>query len=408
METIKNIGKEILVYIKPFFIWITLAAVMGILGGVLGTVFHKCLEVVTDVRSHNAWIILLLPLAGVLITGIYRAFRSEGKLNTNRILEAADSGECVPVVLAPLIFVSTIVTHLFGGSAGREGAALQLGGSVGYNLGRLLKLNKSDLRIIVMAGMSSFFSSMFGAPLTAAIFALEVVRVGYVHHRGFMPCILSSVIAYEISKKMGTTGVRFDVLIPQISSDVVIKIVILGVLCALVSILFCVAIKKTSVLLHKFFHNSYLRAVTGALVVVGLTVALRTTDYNGAGMEVIARAMSGNAEPLAFLLKIIFTAITIAAGFKGGEIVPTLFIGATFGCMAGGILGMDAGFAASIGFVALFCGVTNCPLASIALALEVFGAEGILIYAIVSAVSFMMSGNFSLYTSQKILTSKLS
>lgn len=408
METIKKFSKETLVYIKPFFIWIALALVMGLLGGVLGAAFHKCLEIVTDVRSHNTWIILLLPLAGVLITAIYKAFRSEGKLNTNRILEAADSGERVPIVLAPLIFVGTIITHLFGGSAGREGAALQLGGSIGYNVGRILKLDKSDLRIIVMAGMSSFFSSMFGAPLTAAIFALEVVRVGYVHHYGFMPCILSSVIAYEISTRLGTAGVRFDVLVPQISSGLVIKIIILGVLCALVSILFCVAIKKTSVWLHRLFHNSYLRTVTGALFVVVLTVLLRTTDYNGAGMEVITRAMDGSAEPLAFLIKIIFTAITIAAGFKGGEIVPTLFIGATFGCMAGGILGLDAGFAASVGFVALFCGVTNCPLASIALALEVFGAKGILLYAIVCAVSFMMSGNFGLYTSQKILSSKIS
>ena len=408
METIKKLGKETLIYIKPFFIWIALAIVMGILGGVLGAVFHKCLEIVTDVRSHNSLIILMLPLAGVLITAIYRAFRSEGKLNTNRILEAADSGERVPIVLAPLIFGGTVITHLFGGSAGREGAALQLGGSIGYNIGRILKLNKSDLRIIVMAGMSSFFSSMFGAPLTAAIFALEVVRVGYVHHYGFMPCILSAVIAYEISQRLGTSGVRFDVLIPEITSSLVIKIIILGVLCALVSILFCVAIKRTSVLLHKLFHNTYLRTITGAIALVVFTVLLRTTDYNGAGMEVIARAMGGEAHPLAFLIKIIFTAITIAAGFKGGEIVPTLFIGATFGCMAGNFIGLDAGFSASIGFVALFCGVTNCPLASIALALEVFGADGILIYAIVCAVSFMTSGNFSLYTSQKILFSKIS
>ncbi len=407
MDRIKNVINNIFEYVKPFLKWLVFATLMGIIGGVIGAAFHKCLEIVTETRESNLWLILLLPIAGLLITLLYQLFRNKGKLNTNRVLDAVETDERVPFTLSPLIFVSTLITHLFGGSVGREGAALQLGGSLGYNIGKLFKLSKADRRIIVMVGMSSFFSAMFGAPLTAAIFALEVIRVGYVRHCGFLPCIVSSLIAYEISTLFGTHGVRYAVSFPGTTPELVIKVIALSVLCAVVSILFCVAIKNASLYMHKFFRNPYIRTVVGSLIIVGLTLICGTTDYNGAGMQVIDRAMEGSAVPWAFLLKIIFTAITIAAGFKGGEIVPTLFIGATFGCAIAPILGMDAAFAASVGFVALFCGVVNCPFASVALALEVFGAEGILIYALACSVSFVMSGNFSIYKSQKIEGSKI-
>ena len=406
MDKIKNALKMSINYLRPFFKWLILGALMGAIGGLLGTVFHGLLELVTTTREENKWLILLLPAAGVVITGLYQVAGNKGKLSTNQVLDAAEKDEKVPLVLAPLIFVGTLLTHLFGGSAGREGAALQLGGSIGYNIGRALKLDKSDRHIIVMSGMSSFFSAMFGAPLTAAFFAIEVVRVGYVRHCAFMPCIISSTISYEIAKHFGAHGVSFAVTMPKISTELLIKVVILAILCAWVSVLFCVTIRKTSQIMHQKIRNDYVRTIVGALLVVGATLLLRTTDYNGAGMHVIERAMSGKADAFGFLIKIVLTAITIASGFKGGEIVPTLFIGATFGCVAGSLLGLDAGFSASIGVVALVCGVGNCPFASIALALEGFGAEGILIYAISCAVSFMMSGNFSLYKSQKIMFSK--
>ncbi len=407
MNRIKSVVFSIFEYIKPFLKWLLLATLMGVIGGVIGAAFHKCLEIVTETRESNLWLILLLPLAGLLITLLYHPFKDKGKLNTNRVIEAVDTDERVPFTLSPLIFVSTLITHLFGGSAGREGAALQLGGSLGYNIGKLFKLSKSDKRIIVMVGMSSFFSAMFGAPLTAAIFSLEVIRVGYVKHCGFLPCIMSSLVAYEISVLLGTHGVRYEVAFPGVTPDLIVKVIILSVLCAAISILFCVAIKNASLYMHKFFRNQYLRTVVGSLIVVGLTIICGTQDYNGAGMHMIDNAMNGTTVPWAFLLKIIFTAITISAGFKGGEIVPTLFIGATFGCAAAPFLGLDASFAASIGFVALFCGVVNCPFASVALALEVFGGDGILVYALACSVSFMMSGNFSIYKSQKIEGSKV-
>jgi H+/Cl- antiporter ClcA len=198
-----------------------------------------------------------------------------------------------------------------------------------------------------------------------------------------------------------------DVAIQSVSPEVMLKAIILAVLCAVVSIIFCVAIGRGEHYLKKIMPNIYVRAFAGGLAVALLTLAVGVYDYNGAGMDIITDALGGNARPEAFILKIIFTVLTISAGFKGGEIVPTFFIGSTFGCVAGGLLGLEPGFGAALGFVALFCSVVNCPVASVMLALEVFGGQSILVFALVCGVSYMMSGYFGLYRSQKIAYSKL-
>ena len=383
--------------IKRIFKWLLISVLIGAIGGILGSVFHHCIEIVTHTREKQSWLILFLPLAGLVITALYNPFRSKGALNTNRILSSVEADDDVPIILSPLIFVGTLITHLFGGSAGREGAALQLGGSIGYNIGRLIKLDKNEMRTIVMAGMSSFFSAMFGAPLTAAIFSLEVIKAKNTHRRSLLPCIISSVTAYIIARFVGAEGIRFSVEIVGISWVVIAKIAILAGLCALVSIVFCLAIKYISLYAKKLINNDYIKAVVGGAIIICFTLILRTTDYNGAGMSVIERAMKGEASYEAFALKIIFTAVTIAAGFKGGEIVPVLFVGSTFGCAFGGLLGIDPSFAASLGFVALFSGVVKCPLASVALAVEVFGGRGVLLYALACVEAYFLSGKFSIY-----------
>lgn len=387
--------------------WLAVAVVVGAVGGVLGSVFHISIDYATEIRTAHSWIILFLPLGGLLIAAMYGACEKKGRLDTNRVLEAAEGNESVPLVMTPLIFAATCITHLLGGSAGREGAALQLGGSVGYNIGKFFRLKKSDMSTIVKTGMSAVFSALFGTPLTAAVFALEVTEVGTVRYSAFVPCVVSAVTANAIAKLFGLSGVHFDgIAFDTLTVPVMIKAIVLAVLCALVAMLFCTAIKKCEHFMEKTVQNRYLRAVVGALLIIGISYAVGFFDYNGAGMDVITRAINGNARYEAFILKIILTAITISAGFKGGEIVPAFFIGSTFGCVAGGFLGLNPGFGAAIGFVALFCSVVNCPIASVILSLEVFGAEPILIMAVVCAVSFMMSGNFSLYTSQKIKCSK--
>lgn len=408
METVKNQVNAALTYITAFIKWLFIAAIVGVVGGVVGSVFHESIEYVTHLRVENYRLILLLPVGGLAIAAMYRIFGKKGKIDTNRVIEAVQTDNNVPLIMTPLIFVGTVITHLFGGSAGREGAALQLGGSLGYNLGKVFRLNKNDMHIIVMSGMSAVFAALFGTPLTAAFFAIEVISVGVIHYAALVPCIISAIVAYEIALLgFGIAPVSFAAAHLDASAEVVLKVIVLAVLCALVSILFCTAIKKAEHYIKKLIPNIYLRAFAGGAAVVLLTFALQTTDYNGAGMSVIENALAGNAKPWAFAVKILFTAITIAAGFKGGEIVPGFFIGSTFGCVAGSLLGLDPGFAAAIGFVALFCGVVNCPVASVLLSVEVFGGNSILLFAIACGVSFMMSGYFGLYKSQKFLYSKI-
>jgi len=410
METalIKENLKQTLKYIITFLKWVIIAIVVGVLGGILGSVFHLCIDYVTEIREENGFIVFLLPLGGLLIAALYRIFSSKGTIDTNRVIKSVRRDKNIPLVMIPLIFISTVITHMLGGSAGREGAALQLGGSVGYNTGKLLRFKKNDMRIIVMSGMSSVFAALFGTPLTAAIFSLEVTNVGVLHYAGLLPCVISSVTAAQVAKWFSLHPVHFSgIEFGSITLQMTLQVVFVAAVCAVVSIIFCLAIKKSELLMDKLLKNSFLRAFVGGVVIVLLTLLVGTRDYNGAGMDVISRAIRGEALPWAFALKIIFTAITIAAGFKGGEIVPAFFIGSTLGCVVAPIVGLSPALGAAIGFVALFCGVVNCPIASIILSLEVFGAEGIIFFAIATAVSYMLSGYFGLYESQKIAYSKI-
>ena len=242
---------------------------------------------------------------------------------------------------------------------------------------------------------------MFGTPITATIFTLEVIKGHNIHRKSVLPCLISSIGAYAIARIVEYEGVRYSVKAMGLSSGVVVKTILISALCGLVGIAFCLAIEYTSKYLKKLIANDYIRTLVGSILIIALAFILRTAEYNGAGMSVIDRAMDGEASYFAFALKIIFTAITIAAGFKGGEIVPTLFVGATFGCAFGALFGLEGAFAASLGFVALFAAVVKCPVASIALAFEVFGGEGILFYAIACIVSYVVSGKFSIYEHKK-------
>lgn len=394
-------------YIKVFIKWGIIALVVGLTGGALGSLFHLSVDYATKVRTQNYYLVFLLPFGGLLIVFLYKLCRLKNSIGTNRVIESVRTDKEVPVLMAPLIFVSTVITHLFGGSAGREGAALQLGGSIGYKFGKIFRLDEKDMHLVVMLGMSGVFSALFGTPLTATFFALEVISVGVIYYAGLVPCIISSLVAYKVASFCKISPVRFDkITFMKNTPDVVFKVVVLSILCAVISILFCTSIKYSERIAEKFIKNEYLRIFVGGGLVVLLTLIFGT-DYNGAGMNVIENAMCGNVKAEAFLLKIIFTVITISVGFKGGEIVPTFFIGSTFGCFAGSLLGLDPGYGAAIGFVSLFCGVVNCPFASIMLAFEVFGASDMLMFAVVCGVSYMMSGYYGLYSSQKIIYSKL-
>ncbi|WMJ76511.1 MULTISPECIES: chloride channel protein [unclassified Sedimentibacter] len=395
-------------YILTFFKWIIFAGITGFIGGLIGTAFHLSVERATEFRVANNWVLYFLPVGGIAIAVFYKLFKMTDSTGTNQIIDSIRTDDHVPIILAPLIFVSTVITHLFGGSAGREGAALQLGGSIGTFVGNIFKLDNKDMHLIVLCGMSGVFSALFGTPLTATLFAMEVISIGVIYYSSLVPCLASSLVAYGVSLFFGIAPVHYDLsIIPVLSLKTIALTAVLAALLAELSIIFCVVMHKTEHLMKHKIKDDYLRGFIGGLIVLLLTMLIKTHDYNGAGMDIVQKAIDGIVKPEAFLLKIIFTAITIGAGFKGGEIVPTFFIGATFGCFAGGLLGLDPGFSAALGLVSLFCGVVNAPIASIILSIELFGSEGIIFFAIACSVSYMLSGYYGLYSSQKIVYSKL-
>ena len=406
MEQLRKYIDHMGPYAAALLKWIVVGGLVGGVGGVVGALFHLGVNYATSVRLAHPWVLYLLPLGGLVIAGLYRLCKLEGK-GTNAVIESVHFGSDVPVLLVPLIFVSTVITHLCGGSAGREGAALQIGGGIGYRTGRLLHPGEKDLPLATLCGMSGVFSALFGTPLTATVFALEVISVGVLYYAGLVPCITAAMTGYLISLLLGVPPTRFTVAMPALDAWTMLLVLVLAILCALVSILFCRGLHITEHLAARLVKNSYLRAAAGGVVIIALTLLLGTTDYNGAGMDVIQRALNGQANGWAWLLKLLFTAITIGCGFKGGEVVPSFFVGAAFGCWVGTLLGLPPAFAAAIGLVAVFCGAVNCPIASVVLSVEMFGAEGMLYFAMACAISYVLSGYCGLYSSQTILYSKL-
>ena len=387
--------------------WLAVAALTGAVSGLVGSAFYLSVASATRLREAQPFIVWFLPLAGAGIALLYRLTRLDG-LGTDAVIDAIHEGRSISPLLVPVIFVSTAATHLFGGSAGREGAALQIGGSLGQNMGRLFRLDDKDRRVATLCGMSALFSALFGTPLTATIFALEVISVGEIYYVGLVPCLASALAAFGVTRLFGIAPTAFDVAVPALSVDVLWRVALLGLACAVMSVILCRTMHWGEHAAKKLIPNSVLRAVAGGFAVIALTYLAGSQDYNGAGTEIIAAAIErGEARPEAFALKLLFTAVTLSCGFRGGEMVPTFFIGATLGCTLGPVLGLPAGFAAAVGLAALFCGAVNCPVASAILAVELFGSDGAVYFAVAIAIAYMLSGYTGLYRSQKIIYSKL-
>ena len=395
--------------VRALFQWLGLAVLTGLACGLAGAAFAWCVAKATALRTDNPWLLYCMPLAGLLIAACYRGARMENDSGTNQIIASVRGHGRPPVRLAPLIFIGSVLTHLTGGSAGREGAALQIGGSISAGFGRLLRLKEENVNTIVQCGMAGLFSALFGTPLTATVFALEVVDVGHLQYAALFPSLLTALIATAIPRWLGLPGEGYHLQgLPELGPIPLLQCGAVAALAALVSIAFCVLMHETGHLYKKYIPNQYLRALAGAAFVVILTLLEGSGDYNGAGGNIIELAVEGEVHvPWAFLLKMVFTALTLGAGFRGGEIVPSLAIGAAFGCVVGPLLGMDPAFGAAIAMIAMFCGVVNCPIASVFLAIELFGGEGLLFFALACALSFLLSGNYSLYSSQNIIFSKL-
>ena len=385
----------------------SISVAVGALISLVGVAFHHSIDTVTRLRLAHPALLLLLPVAGTAIVLLYRLCGMEKDRGTNLVLVAVRCGRHLRLRTAPLIFLSTVTTHLVGGSAGREGAALQLGGSIADTLGKGLRLKEKESRIMVMCGMSAAFSALFGTPLTAALFAMEVTSIGVLYYAALVPCLLSSLTAFWVAHLLGVHAEHYAVTgIPELTALSMTQVVVLGGLCAVLSVLFCKAMHTAPRLYEKVTNNPILRVALGGCLVLALTALVGSQDYNGAGGHVITAALADGARPEAFALKILFTAVTLGAGFRGGEIVPVLFTGAAFGSVAGPLMGLTTSFGGALGMAALFCGATNCPISSLLLAYELFGGQGLALFALCCGVSYTLSGYSGLYSEQKIIYSK--
>ena len=387
--------------------WTILSLITGAVGGLLGGAFSWCIRTVTGLRSGRPWVVCLLPLAGLIIVFLYKITGEEKNRGTNMVLSAISETDDVTKPTGPLIFVSTVLSHLGGASVGREGAALQLGGWLGARLSELVRLDEKDNRAAIMCGMAAVFGALFGTPVAAAVFCIEVISVGSFYYAALVPCIFAAFTGSYISHLLGAHAEAWTILsVPEISPGLVGWSVLLGILCAALATALVVVLHKVEHLAKDLLKNPYLRVLVSGVLFAGLTLLIRTQDYTGSGTVLIDAAMAESVRPWDFVLKLAFTAIAIAGGFRGGEIVPTLAIGATFGALFGQLTGFPVSLSAACGMIALFAGATNCPIASMLIAMEMFHGAGLPYFAITVSLSFVLSGYYSLYGSQRFTYSK--
>ncbi len=384
-----------------------LGLVVGLLVGAWGGLFARLLEGAALVRQQTTWAMFLLPLAGIVVVWLYRRGGIKTAGGTDLIIQAARGEQPVSRLLAPVIFLATLLTHCFGGSAGREGAALQLGGSLAEFVRKGVRMGEEFQDLAIMCGMSAGFSAVFGSQITAALFALEISCVGMLPLGALFPCVVSSITAGTLARAMGVRAVSFYLTASTPGPVQYGQVLVLAVACGLLSMLVCYAFDGVRAGLERLFPNPYLRVVAGSVGVILLTLLLGSKEYLGTGDALIYGAIhDGQADPVAFAWKILFTALTLGCGLKGGEIVPSFAIGATFGCVVGPLLGLPAPYAAGVGMISMFCGVTNCPLSALVLGFEVFSFCNPGGFLMAVAASFLVSGYGGLYAKQKFAFSK--
>ena len=390
--------------------WMVLSVLIGGIIGGIASVFSYAVTWATGFRQAHPLIILGMPLGGLVIVCLYKIMGQEKNSGTNMVLTVVRaSDEEIPGQVTPLILISTVITHLFGGSSGREGAALQFGASVGDVMARRLHLNESDKKIVILASMSAAFSALFGTPMAAVIFPLEVISVGVMYYAALVPCAFSSFAAQYVALrlKVRTLALPYPVeKVPDFYSLNAFKCILLALACAFAGALFCVLLHNCEHYFKKWIPNPYMRIMAGAAAVIALYFVVGSDAYLGLGGEVIQGSFQSPAGVQMFLMKMIFTCLTLGVGFKGGEIVPSLFIGATLGSVMSVVLGLPCDVCAACGMVGVFCAVTNSPIASVLIALEMFGFAGMPFFCVVVVVSYLLSGYQSLYKEQKIMYSK--
>lgn len=411
METLEYNNTEITKYvtfIRTLSKWIILGSIIGIAVGSTTAFFKIVVQYLTDKREANTYFLFLLPLGGIIIGYLYKHFGKESVKGNSVVLEYIHHGQgSVPLRMGPLVFIASFITHLFGGSTGREAAAVQMGGSITEGVNRLFKVNKADQRILFMSGISSGFGSAFSAPLTGTIFGMEAIALGKMKYEALVPCFISSFAAYFTTKAWGAPVDKHIIHeIPAITSSTIIKIIILSIIFSFTSVLYSKLRHNIESLSKKYLKDPILIGFAGGVVIVALVYIVGSHDYTGRGLKMVTDAFEGNVPAYAFFAKILFTAVTMGTGFRGGEAIPLFFVGATLGNTLSGIAGLPTSFLAGIGLIAVFCGASNAPISSFLLSIEMFEGKGVIFFFIACIISYLFSGHNGIYTSQKIYEPK--
>lgn len=418
--------KELYTLIKQLLRWTILLVPVSIIIGSVIAFFLWLLSAATQFRFNHYWLLYLLPLAGLLIHFIYHYYGQSAVRGNDLILEQIHVQEGkIPKRMAPIILFTTIITHLFGGSAGREGTAVQIGGSMASMYGRWFKLNGADMRMILTAGVAAGFGAVFGTPVTGAIFAIEVLTIGRMKYDALLPALIAAVVGditvnawqvththYQIATFTQQTYdlanlLHFDILL-------VCKVMVSSAVFGLASFLFTNMIVEVKGFCSSIFKHKWLVPVFGGFMIIGLTFMIGKPDYLGLGVDapypgavtVSSAFEAGGADTWSWLWKTIYTAVTIGTGFKGGEVTPLFYIGATLGNTLAAILNAPVGLFAALGFIAVFAGATNTPLACTMMGVELFGAEHVLLFAIACFTAYFFSGHSGIYSAQRIAVPK--
>ncbi|SNR60128.1 voltage-gated chloride channel family protein [Flavobacterium sp. ov086] len=390
------------------FKWILICVLTGILSGSVSAFFLVSLEWVTQFRIHHDWIVWLLPFGGLLV-GLSYYYWGESIVKGNNLLleEYENPQKVIPFKMAPLVLLGTLLTHLFGGSAGREGTAVQMGGAIADQFTKLFKLDNSERKILIILGISAGFASVFGTPLAGAIFALEVLYFSKINLKSIVLSFLVAYAAYFTVELWQVKHTHYSIpVVPEINISTLAYVIIIGILSGFAALLFSRSTHFWGSLFSKNIKYPPLRPFIGGIILAIAIAGFGLSKFSGLGVPVIVDSFS-NANPwYDFLLKILFTGFTLGAGFKGGEVTPLFFVGATLGSALSVIIPLPIAFLAGLGFVAVFSGATHTPIACTVMGMELFGIQPGLFIAIACTVAYFSSGSIGIYKAQIVKGAK--